>query len=306
MNPSHKKKNVLILGGSGFVGSALSRKLSDAGHQVSIVTRRSTAELRALIPSANWIELAHNSASAREKALAEQDVLINLCAILHESSSQKFQTVHVDLVADWAQSAASAGVGQVLHVSALRADMDDPPSAYLRSKAAGERALIGHADALSVRIFRPSIVFGAGDHFFGQFAGMLKWAPIFPLVCPNARFAPVWVEDVAQAMVQVMAEGAEPGPARAYDLCGPRNYSFRDLLEFTARAMGHKRLIVGVPDWMAQLQGRVMQVLPNPIFTLDNYRSLQADNVCSYSHFQDLGISPASLERIMTPLLAAK
>ena len=160
------------------------------------------------------------------------------------------------------------------------------------------------SESLAVDIFRPSIIFGTGDNFFGQFAGMLRWLPVFPLVCPGAKFAPVWVEDVAQAFAGVLAGDTTPGDHRFHDLCGPKTYTFRELIEFTASAIGKHRLIIGVPDWAARLQGLVLQQLPDPLFTLDNYYSLQVPSTCDCNDLLSFGVEPSALETVMTPLLS--
>jgi NADH dehydrogenase len=189
-------------------------------------------------------------------------------------------------------------------MSALRADMKDPPSVYLRSKARGEEEVNAASESLAVDIFRPSIIFGAGDNFFGQFAGMLRWLPVFPLVCPDAKFAPVWVDDVTQAFASVLAGDTAPGVRRFHDLCGPKTYTFRELIEFTVSVIGKRRLIIGVPDWAARLQGLVLQQLPDPLFTLDNYYSLQVSSTCDCNALLSLGVQPSALETVMTPLLS--
>jgi len=304
MSATQSAKSVVIVGGTGFVGRCLTRTLMSQGHHVRVVTRKKTTGAMPGFQPTELAEVAYESADAREAALAGSDALINLCGILHQSARKRFEDVHERLPAAWTQSAVRVGVQQVLHMSALRADMTEPPSAYLRSKAAGERAVCAHADAIAISVFRPSIIFGDGDNFFGQFAGMLKWVPVFPLVCPDARFAPVWVEDVARAFAQALRTNTAIGKPKTYDLCGPAIYRFRELIAFTAQAMGARRLVFGVPDWAARLQGRIMQVLPNPVFTLDNYHSLQADSVCSCNGFDALDLSPARLEDVMAPLLA--
>jgi NADH dehydrogenase len=114
--------------------------------------------------------------------------------------------------------------------------------------------------------FRPSIIFGEGDNFFGQFAAILRWLPVFPLVCPQARFAPVWGEDVAAAFVAVISHPPEQDSQKRYDLCGPREYSFKELIRFTADAMDRRRLVIGLPDWLARMQGRVLERLPGQLY----------------------------------------
>jgi uncharacterized protein YbjT (DUF2867 family) len=297
-------QSVAVVGGSGFVGRHLVAKLRSRGHRVTILTRRFSDTLAARLAPAEVVEVDTESTNACINALKGHSALINLAGILHESRGQRFLSAHAQLPARLVQACEVAGVGRYLHMSALRADMKDPPSAYLKSKARGEAAAAAAAHALAVDVFRPSIIFGAGDNFFGQFAAMLRWLPVFPLVCPTARFAPVWVDDVAEAFALVLEGDAAPGTFRAHNLCGPRTYTFRELIEFTSGAMGKRRLVIGVPNWAARLQGLALQQLPNPLFTLDNYRSLQVASTCECNALLSLGIEPSALETVMTPLLS--
>jgi len=305
-NPSKVIEHVAIIGGSGFVGRHLAHRLHTDGHRVTVLTRQAPANLSIEQTPIRGVQVDSQSTAALTEALSGITTLVNLAGILHQGGQQSFNAVHAELPARLVQACTTAGVARYLHMSALRADMNQPPSAYLRSKACGEMMAREAPQQLAVIIFRPSIIFGEGDNFFGQFAKMLRWMPVFPLVCPNARFAPVWVDNVAGAFSVVINQPAQPGLREAYNLCGPRSYSFRELIRFTAGALGLPRLIVGLPNWMAQLQGRVLQHLPGPLFTLDNYYSLQSDSVCECNDLERLDIKPAALEAIMTSLLARK
>lgn len=295
---------IAIVGGTGFVGRHLCARLLSQGHRVTIFTRRLSGDLATRLAPAEVVEVDTESAEDCVNALTGHRALINLAGILHESRAQRFRSVHTELPVRLAQACTNAGVQHYLHMSALRADMKDPPSAYLRSKARGEEGVNVASESLAVDIFRPSIIFGAGDNFFGQFAGMLRWLPVFPLVCPDAKFAPVWVDDVARAFVSVLAGDTAPGVRRSHDLCGPKTYTFRELIEFTASVIGKRRLIIGVPDWAARLQGLVLQQLPDPLFTLDNYYSLQVPSTCECNALLSFGVQPSELETVMTPLLS--
>jgi len=305
-NPSKGIEHVAIIGGSGFVGRHLAHRLHTDGHRVTVLTRQAPPILSIDQTLIRVVQVDPQSTTALTEALSGITTLINLAGILHQCGQQSFDVVHAELPARLVQACTKAGVARYLQMSALRADMNQPPSAYLRSKARGEMMAREASQQLAVIIFRPSIIFGEGDNFFGQFAKMLRWMPVFPLVCPNARFAPVWVNNVAGAFSAVINQSAQPGLRETYNLCGPRAYSFRELIRFTAGALGLPRLIVGLPNWMAQLQGRVLQHLPGPLFTLDNYYSLQSDSVCECNDLERLDIKPAALEAIMTSLLARR
>jgi len=305
-NPSKGIEHVAIIGGSGFVGRHLAHRLHTDGHRVTVLTRQAPPILSSEQMPIRVVQVDSQSTAALTEALSGITTLINLAGILHQCGQQSFNAVHAELPARLVQACTTAGVARYLHMSALRADMNQPPSAYLRSKARGEMMAREASQQLAVIIFRPSIIFGEGDNFFGQFAKMLRWMPVFPLVCPNARFAPVWIDNVAGAFSAVINQPAQPGLREAYNLCGPRSYSFRELIRFTAGALGLPRLIVGLPNWMAKLQGRVLQHLPGPLFTLDNYDSLQSDSVCECNDLERFDIKPVALEAIMTSLLAKK
>jgi uncharacterized protein YbjT (DUF2867 family) len=188
-------------------------------------------------------------------------------------------------------------------MSALHADAAKGPSQYLFTKGEGEKTVL-QAQDLAVTTFKPSIIFAPDDDFFNKFAGLLKFSLVLPLACPNSRFAPVYVEDVAQAFEVALENDATIG--QSYELCGPRVYTFKEIVEDIARMLGKKRLVVGLPDSLARLQGKIFGMLPVKIFTTDNYLSLQVDSVCSCNGLEALGITPHSVEGIMPAHFACR
>jgi NADH dehydrogenase len=234
------------------------------------------------------------------KVLAEQfagcDAVINLVGVLHEYSNQSFRAVHAELPAKVVEACRATGVKRLLHMSALHADAAKGPSQYLFTKGEGERTVM-QAQDLAATCFKPSIIFAPDDDFFNKFAGLLKFNLVLPLACPNSRFAPVYVEDVAQAFEVALENDATIG--QSYELCGPRVYTFKEIVEDIARMLGKKRLVVGLSDSLAQLQAKIFGMLPVKIFTTDNYLSLQVDSVCSCNGLEALGITPHSVEGIM-------
>jgi NADH dehydrogenase len=188
-------------------------------------------------------------------------------------------------------------------MSTLNADEARGASLYLRTKGEGENLAhtLGKPD-IAVTSFRPSIVFGPGDGFFNRFAPLLKAAPfVFPLPCANARFAPVYVGDVVAAMVKTLDERSSF--ARHYELCGPRSYTFKALMELTCRTLGIRRWIVDVGDHLSRLQARVFGSLPGKLFTRDNYLSLSVDSLCRQDGLRQLGIEPVSVEAMVARYL---
>jgi NADH dehydrogenase len=287
-------KKILLIGGTGFLGSAiacqLAHRLSSVDYSLTLPTRRrERAKHLAVLPNAHVVEADVQDAATLARLMRGQDAVISLVGILRGN----FQRAHVDLPQKIAQAAQTAGVRRVLHVSALKA-ASDAPSDYLRSKAAGEAAL--QAAGLDLTIFRPSVIFGQGDSFLTLFAKLAKIAPFFPLACPEARFQPVWVEDVAATVVASLIRPQSVG--QTYDLCGPRQYRLRELVAYAAATAGHPRRVLGLPDAIGWLQAWAMEFVPNGPMTRDNIRSMQVANVCDTNCGFPFGREPSPLEAI--------
>jgi uncharacterized protein YbjT (DUF2867 family) len=199
-------------------------------------------------------------------------------------------------------AATRAGVPRLLHMSALNADATRGSSAYLRSKGEGEEialAATATTPAMTVTSFRPSVIFGRGDSFFNRFAQLLELAPgVLPLACPDARFAPVWVGDVAEAMLRSITD--ERAAGRRYDLCGPRIFTLAELVEYTAQKTGKRLLLAHLNDKASRLQAKLFGLLPGKPFTLDNYQSMQTPSICGeHNGLLELGIHPTDIEAIV-------
>lgn len=295
-----KPLKACILGGTGFVGRELVQRLLARGYQCHLPTRRPHRHRDLKLYPGVVLTPVNRLDSARLTDLFTHcDLVVNLVGILNESARLSFQQVHVDLVARVLEAARAAEVPRLLQMSALHATPpgEETPetSAYLRSKGAGE-ALALAADMPQATAFRPSVIFGRHDSLFNRFAGLIDWAPgFFPLACPDARFSPVWVGDVAEAMVRTLAQPESKG--RSYDLCGPRALSLRELVDYTAKLRGRRVRILALSDKAAQRQARLFERLPGKPFTMDNYRSLQIDSLCSGNNgLIELGIDPTDIE----------
>jgi len=293
-----KRHTIGVLGGSGFVGHHLAQRLIEDGHRVRILTRHPHRHRDLLVlPGLELVEASAANQPALTEALRGCDVAVNLVGILNErgDDGHGFERAHVEVPRRLVQSAWEAGATRVLHLAALNAAAD-APSHYLRSKFAGEQLTLAAAkDGLRVTSFRPSVIFGPGDSFLNRFAGLLRIFPwVFPLACPEARFAPVFVGDVAEAMARAL--DAPESAGRSYELCGPRSYSLRELVQFTARSLGLRRRVLGLPDWAARLQAALLERVPGKPFSRDNYRSLQLPSVCHEDGLGDLGITATALE----------
>lgn len=294
-------KTIGVLGGSGFVGSSLVAKLDAAGYQVTVLTRRrDSAKNLFLLPNVKVVECDVVNDQALTKALTGHDAVINLIGILHESRRVRFDQVHHQLPARLAAICQRLGIKRLVHMSSLRADQG-APSAYLRSKAAGEAALQKYAKTLNITVFRPSIIFGRGDGFINLFATLIRYLPVVLLAKPDAKFQPIWVEDVASCFTASINNPETYG--KTYVLGGPKVYSFRALVTLVMNTLGIKRPLVGLCDRLSYLQALMMEFLPVKLMSRDNVRSMEVDSVCDAPFPAVFGLQPASMEAIIPEYL---
>ena len=211
--------------------------------------------------------------------------------------------MHNELPKRLASICIKLGIKRLLHMSALQASAQ-APSAYLRSKSDGEDALLIHAKELEVTIFRPSIIFGRGDGFINLFASLVKLLPIIFLAKPNAKFQPIYVEDVAEAFVEAIENIDTYG--KSYDLGGPKVYTLRQLVEYVAKVLGKKRIVIGLNNALSYLQAFAMELLPIKLMTRDNVRSMEVDSVCVTSFPGFLNFQPQALEAVVPVYLIDK
>lgn len=301
-------KKILILGGTGFVGRHVCEKLVEAQCRVTVVTRRrGNAQHLLMLPMVDVIETpAHDSASLTG-LLAGHDAVVNLIAILHGSEAA-FEKVHVQLPLALARACEASGVRRIVHISALGASLDST-SMYQRSKARGEAVLRGAG--LDLTVLRPSVIFGAEDKFLNTFARLQQLFPVIPLAGSQARFQPVWVEDVARAVVHCLQTPDTIG--QIYEACGPEVFTLKQLVELAGRYAGIKggkgRTVIALPDALARVQARLMELAPGePLLSRDNLNAMKTDNVASgqLPGLQALGIQPAALAAIGPTYLGAQ
>jgi NADH dehydrogenase len=289
-------KNILLIGGTGFLGGALAHRLASADFSLLLPTRRpERVRHLAVLPTARIVAADVHDDATLARLMAGQDAVVSLVGILKGD----FRRAHAELPGKIARAATAADVPRLLHVSALAAAAD-APSDYLRSKAAGEAAL--RAAYPAATLFQPSVIFGRGDSFLTLFAGLLRLAPIVPLACADARFQPVWVEDVVSAIVAALDRPESRG--QTYPLCGPREYTLRELVAYAGEVSGHPRPIVGLPLALSILQAFLMEFLPNGPMTRDNVRSMQVPNVCPAGCAPPFGLQPTPLEAVAPGYLA--
>jgi NADH dehydrogenase len=305
-----KLENVLVTGGSGFIGRHVVAAFAAQGLRVTVPTRhRERAKHLILLPTVDVVEANILEPGVLERLASGRQVVINLVGILHSRRGRRsergpndygpdFARIHVELPQAIVRACRAQGVRRLLHLSALGIS-PSAPSEYLRSKAIGEQAVLA-ADDLDATAFRPSVVFGPEDRFLNQFALLARFAPVLAIPCPQARFQPVYVGDVARAVVRAIDDPDTFG--KAYELCGPRQYTLKELVEAVCRITGRERVVIGLPDRLSRLQAWVMEKLPGKLMTRDNYRSMQVPNVCSGQF--PFGIQPLALEGVAPAWLA--
>ncbi|MBI1424806.1 MAG: NAD-dependent epimerase/dehydratase family protein [Gammaproteobacteria bacterium] len=301
-------KHICVMGGSGFVGKTIIARLIQQQRRVRVLTRRRERHRDLLVlPGVELIEADIHHPPALEHYFDGCDAVINLVGILNEKRDDGlgFRRAHVDLAEKIVHACQRNGISRYLHMAALHANAKTAPSYYLRSK--GEALELVHAARdIDVTSFCPSVIFGPGDSFFNRFADLLRLTPgILPLACANARFAPVYVGDVADAFVRSLDNPATYG--QRYELCGPQVYTLKQLVEYTAQQLGLCRKVIGLGPGLSKLMANVFEHMPlfKPI-TRDNYRSLQIDSVCKEAFPPIFGIEPHSMEEIVPAYLANK
>ena len=293
---------VTVFGGSGFLGRHLVARLAEAGARITVAVRDPEAAsflkpmgaVGQIVPVQANLRHPPSIARAVEGAAA----VVNLVGILYQRGRQRFAAIHARGAELVAQAAASADAGRLIQISAIGAD-PEAAAEYGRSKAAGEQA--SRAAFPSATVVRPSIVFGPEDDFFNRFGALARYTPVLPLIGGGAtRFQPVYVGDLAAAMVAILNDPATAG--RTYELAGPRVYSFRELMQIVMRETGRRRLLVPLPFEIASLQAALLQLLPVPPLTVDQVKMLRSDNVAAEGTLglADLGIEPTPVDGILS------
>jgi uncharacterized protein YbjT (DUF2867 family) len=301
-------RRTLVLGGTGFVGRAFAARWAEqtAGESSLRIPSRRPARAKALssLPGVELVQADVHDAEQLAALLDGCDAVVNLVAILHGSVAQ-FERVHVALPEKLGAACRRAGVARLVHVSALGvpdAGAPTAPSNYLRSKARGEQVL--RASGLDLTVLRPSVIFGAEDRFINLFARLQALVPVMLLAGAPARFQPVWVQDVAQALVCCLRDHSTAG--RTFEAAGPEVLTLAELVGLAGQWSGHLRPIIPLPEWAGGLQAVLLGLLPGePLMSLDNLASMRVPNVASAqgAGLKDLSINPMSISTVMPPLL---
>jgi NADH dehydrogenase len=297
-------KNILVIGGSGFVGRHLVAALSARGTAVTVpCRRREHGKHLILLPTVDVVTANVYDPRVLSGLMKGCDAVVNLVGILHgrhgrpdergpNNYGPDFARAHVELPQAVVTACREAGVRRVLHMSALCAE-PSAPSEYLRSKGIGEGVMLA-AEDLHTTIFRPSVVFGPDDRFLNLFATLAGISPALILPCPEARFQPVYVGDVVRAFLGAL-EDREPSGAR-HDLCGPKVYTMRELAQYVCSVTGRRRLIIGMPEWLAKLEARLWELTPAPLMSRDNLASMSVPSISDT--LMPYGIVPVAMEAV--------
>ncbi|MDH3420488.1 MAG: complex I NDUFA9 subunit family protein [Gammaproteobacteria bacterium] len=297
---------VCVLGGTGFVGQRLASALVRRGYRVRIPTRNRERHRSLLVlPGVELVNADIHDAATLSRLVAGCGTVINLVGILHERprNGSGFHKAHVTLVEKTLEACLEHGVERFLQMSALKASAEHGPSHYLRSKGAGERVVKNLAgEGIRFTIFQPSAIFGPADSFTNMFAGLVRLFPVLPLVKPDARLAPVFVGDVANAFCAALEDPSTAG--KTYQLCGPDILSLREIVAEIAKALGKRRLIIGLPDTLASVQAWLMDyVVPGRILSVDSFKSLTVASVCTENGLEALGIRATAMRDLLPSYL---
>lgn len=294
-----RHQNVALIGGSGFIGSHLVNALVDLGKNVRIATRRRANAAHLTLLPVDVVETDVHDPIKLAAFVAEADAAINLVGVLQGSRGDpygpEFARAHVELPRKIAAACEAKGVRRLIHMSAIGADPDGP-SMYLRSKGDGEKHI--RESGLDWTIFRSSVVFGPEDNLLNQFAFLQRIFPVIPLACADAQFQPVFVGDVAKAIVNVLDLDAANG--MTYELAGPGVYTLAELVRFAGATIGRRARIVKLPDSLGRLQAMTLEMAPGePMMSRDNLDSMKTPSVASGPLAPELDIGePASIEAI--------
>jgi len=300
-------KLVTIIGGSGFVGRYIARRMAQAGWRVRVATRRPNEHLHVrtygFVGQVEPVLCNIRDDASVRAVLVGADAVVNCVGILAESGKNRFGPVQAEGAARVARMAAEAGAAQMVHISAIGADAQSD-SDYARTKAAGEDAV--KAAFPGAVILRPSIIFGPEDQFFNRFAGMTRLSPFLPIAGASTLFQPVYVDDVAHAAAKAAMGEVTAG---TYELGGPDVRSFRELMQMMLAEVRRNRVIINMPGFMARLVAGLLGfaqfitggLFTNTVLTKDQLRNLARDNVVARGAkgFEDLGIEPTPMELVL-------
>ncbi len=297
-----------IFGGTGFVGTCIANEIAELGPRVRIFTRsRDRARHLWPLPNTEVIEIDPNNESDIAEQISKCDAIINLAGIVNEKrdNGAEFRQVHTELTRMIIKACLDASVKRYVHMSALNAE-PFAASYYLRTKGEAENAAMAAHDAgLPTTVFRPSVIFGPNDSFFNRFAKLLRISPALPLACARTKFQPVFVGDVATAIIGALTDRTTFGVR--YDLGGPEVETLLNLVRYVAKLVHSKSAIIPLGRTMSTLQANVFEYFPGKPFSRDNLRSASEDSVCRHDNgLVQLGIKPTAIGEVVPAYLGDK
>jgi NADH dehydrogenase len=294
-------QQLVILGGTGFVGSHLVRRLAAEGHRIVLLSRnRERRRSLGVLPGVSVRSADIHDDEALRQHFAGADAVINLVGILNPSGPHTFQRVHVELVRRVIAACESVGVADLHQMSSLKAGQG--LSHYLKSR--GEAETLVKASALNWTIYQPSVIFGEGDGLVSRFSTLLRRMPALPLARARSRMAPTWVGDVAEAITRCVGD-PQLSRRRSFELYGPEVLTLGEIVHRIRDVAGLRTPIIPLPDGLGRLQAQVAEWLPGKPFSLDNFRSLRTDSVGKNDGYAILGIVPRSFSAGLPALLEA-
>ncbi|MEK6747786.1 MAG: complex I NDUFA9 subunit family protein [Pseudomonadota bacterium] len=300
-----KFKHICLLGGTGFIGHHVVERLAEQGYSIKLLSRaRERHRDLLVVPGVDIVEANVHDPSQLAREVAGCDAVINLVGIIKERgfNGTGYRTVHVDLANKLIRACQAKGVARLIQVSALGADASRGTSYYLRSKGEAEDSIaVAAKHNMLTTVFRPSMVFGEGDHFIARFSELIRQAPgIVAIPCAKTRMSPVYAGDVASAIVAAIPDKLTYG--KTYDLCGPRTYTLGELFRYFAALTGYRRAFLDLGEVSSHIMAFAAELLPSKPFTVDNYKTLLADSAGSVDALKAFGIKPHPLESV-APLL---
>ena len=284
--------NITILGGTGFVGLSLINYLAKTKNNISVITRNREENKKILVyPNVSLVEANVHNLEELTEHTKKTDVLTNLIGILNERghSGRGFRKAHSDLARIILGACKANNIKRLLHMSALNADPKGP-SHYLRTKGEAESYLMTYGKRFSnITIFRPSVIFGKNDSFILRFSKLLDFVPfLFPLACHNAKFAPVFINELTEFMVNTINDSKSFNII--YNLCGPKVYSLKEILELIIQTKNINTKVIPLSNFLSKTQATIMEFVPGKPFSVDNYNSCKRDSFCEsdYNFYSDL------------------